>query len=268
MIIGYTPLIPLGGIAGFQLLNETRDRQQAILDNTPQVSREVAYFEENIQKIDTAEELVADRTLLSVALGAFGLQDDIDNRFFIQRVLEDGTLKSDSLANRLSDNRYLELSRAFGFGDFPVPRNKTSFFAAEVTTAYKERSFEVAVGEVNTDFRLALELERDLPALAERDISENAKWLTIMGTTPLRTVFETAFGLPASFGAIDLDQQLETFKEMADRRFGSESVSQFADPEAREELVRNFLAQSQIQSFQQSYTPGQAALTLLSGGLF
>ena len=50
-----------------------------------------------------------------VALGAFGLQDDLPNRFFIQKVLEGGTLSTDSLANKLSDPRYAALAKAFGF---------------------------------------------------------------------------------------------------------------------------------------------------------
>jgi hypothetical protein len=63
---------------------------------------------------------VGDRRLLEVALGAFGLDDDIRNRFFIRKVLEEGTTSpSRRFANRLSDKRYLALAETFGFGDRP-----------------------------------------------------------------------------------------------------------------------------------------------------
>ena len=40
-----------------------------------------------------------------MALGAFGLQDDINNRYFIRKILEEGTTNEDALANRFSDTR-------------------------------------------------------------------------------------------------------------------------------------------------------------------
>ena len=83
--------------------------------------RDTDYFAAKIGEIDSAEQLVSDRRLLSVALGAFGLHADIDNKYFIRKVLEDGVLKEDALANRLTDERYKSLTKAFGFGDFSVP---------------------------------------------------------------------------------------------------------------------------------------------------
>ena len=41
---------------------------------------------------------------------------------------------------------------------------------------------------------------------------DNARWFGMMGNPPLRSVFETAMGLPSSIAQIDLDQQLEQFQ--------------------------------------------------------
>ena len=41
-----------------------------------ELKRDTEYFQEKISSITSAEELVSDRRLLTVALGAFGLQDD------------------------------------------------------------------------------------------------------------------------------------------------------------------------------------------------
>jgi len=101
-----------------------------------------------------------------VALGAFGLSDDINNKFFLQKVLEDGTLDPDALSNKLSDNRYQEFTKAFGFGDFDVPNTKISSFGQEMVDRYQTIQFEVAVGQQNDNFRLALNTIRELGEIA------------------------------------------------------------------------------------------------------
>ena len=108
-------------------------------------------FREKIESIKTAEDLVADRELLSVALGAFGLDDDINNTFFIRKVLEDGTIDDDALANRLSDSRYADLSEAFGFGTPGFTRTSLSFFADEIVDRYEAQQFQQAVGDQDND---------------------------------------------------------------------------------------------------------------------
>ena len=209
----FQPVVPFGGFSGWSFLNRTLDNQKEAFANSSEISREVDYFKENISKIQTAEDLVADRRLLKVALEAFGLGEDINNKFFIRKVLEDGTSADDALANRLSDKRYLEFSQAFGFGDLPGPNTVLSDFGTKITSAFKERQFETAIGDQNEDFRLALGIERDLTDIAGKDLQEDTLWFTIMGNPPLRKVFETAFNLPQSFGTLDLDKQLETRSE-------------------------------------------------------
>lgn len=261
--MNFQPTLPLSGFAGWSVLKRTLPMQQAAFQATTVMKRDEAYFRENIGKIETAEQLVSDRRLLKVALGAFGLDNDINNKFFIRKILDDGTLKEGALANRLADKQYLKLSAAFGFGDFSVPRNKLSDFADKMLAQYRTRQFEVAVGQQNDDYRLALNAERELPALAQRAISDEAKWFTIMGNAPLRQVVQTALGLPGSFASLDLDKQLEVFKRRAQATFGSDSPSQFANPAAMDKLVKTFLLRSEITGGGPSSSPASLALQLL-----
>ncbi|MFV2033563.1 MAG: DUF1217 domain-containing protein [Halocynthiibacter sp.] len=260
---GFQPIVPLSGYAGWAFLGRTLESQQEAHDKSPVLQREVAYFEKNIGNIKTAEDLVADRTMLKVALGAFGLGEDIGNTYFLRKVLEDGTIDPGALANRLSDKRYLEFSKAFGFGDFSVANTQLSDFAGGITTAYKERQFEVAIGEQDENMRLALGLRRELDSLVARDISDNAMWFTVMGNAPLRAVFEAALGLPTAFGALDLDKQLSVFKDRAQSQFGDSAVAQFSDPEKQEDLIRMFLFRSELQTRSSMFQSSQTALTLL-----
>lgn len=261
--MSFQPVIPVGGFAGWRFLERTMQAQQAAFNASPQIDRDVQYFRDNIAKVTSAEALVADRRLLSVALGAFGLDADIDNRFFIRKVLEDGTLEQDTLANRLADKSYLKLSQAFGFGDFDVPNTRLSDFPERIVEAYKTRQFEIAVGEQNDDMRLALNITRELGEIAGRDSSDDTKWFTVMGSEPMRAVFETAFSLPSSFATLDIDKQLEIFRDRAERAFGDGEISQFSDPARLEALVRRFLVQSELNGSAAALSPASTALTLL-----
>ncbi len=260
----YQPVVPFGGNAGWAFLERTRETQQAAFDNSTLIKNNTAYFEENIGEVLTAEQLVNDRRLLDVALGAFGLSEDINNRFFIQKVLESDLTDEDSLANRLADKRYEKMAEAFAFALSP-PSTQISTFPEEITSAYKTRSFEVAVGNQNSDMRLALGLERDLNDVLSSDLSEDGYWFSIMGNNALRAVFEQAFDLPLAVGALDIDRQLEIFKDRATAFFGSDSIQQFADPENQEELQRLFFARSDTSaaSFTGTTLRGSVALAIL-----
>lgn len=257
----FQPVIPLGGYAGWTFLQRTLDTQKEAFVQTSSFERTTDYFRANISKITTAEELVADRSLLEVALGAFGLDDDINNKAFIQKVLEEGTLAEDSLANRLSDSSYSSLSLEFGFGDLGS-RTGLSTFADTILNRYEDRQFERAVGDVNNDMRLALNLSTGLEDIFAQDLSEDSQWFAVMGNTPVRTIFETALGFPSSFGAIDIDQQLTAFQDRAQSTFGTDQVSDFADPELQEKLIRLYLVQSQAAAFA-SVSGSSVALSLL-----
>ncbi len=265
----YTPVIPMGGYAGWAFLSRTREAQQAAFDNSGKIARDVAYFTENIGKIETAGQLMADRRLLEVALGAFGLDEDIGNRYFIQKVLEDGTLEPEALSNRLSDRRYHDLAKAFGFGDFSTPRTVMSDFGAEITEAFKNKQFEMAVGVQNPDMRLALGLDDALAAIAAKKTTADGRWFSVMGQAPVRAVFETALGVSSSVGALDLDRQVTIFRERAASQFGGDGdIAQFSDPEKRAELRRMFLVRSDAQGTSPDLSGGSAALSLLrSSGL-
>jgi len=239
--MSFSPVVPSGGYAGWTFLKRTQDRQQAAFQADPVFRRDEAYFRARIGSVTTAEQLVSDRRLLKVALGAFGLDADIANTFFLRKVLQDGTLSADALSSKLADKRYQEFSAAFGFGDFSVPRTKLSDFADKILTRYSQRQFEIAVGSRSDAMRLALNAEREISALAARRTGEDAKWFTIMGNAPLRAVVQTAFNLPKSFASVDIDQQLGVFKDRARQFFGDDTVSQFSDPAKMDALLRRYL---------------------------
>ncbi len=259
----FNPVLPFSGYSGWTFLNRTMTNQTAAFNKSPEIVRDEDYFRTNIGKIRTADQLVADRRLLTVALGAFGLDGDIDNKAFIQKVLQDGTLSTGALANKLADKQYLKLSAAFGFGDYPVASTQISDFADKIVTAYKARQFAAAVGDQDGDLRLALNAQSELAVLAAKTGSETLKWLGVLGNSPLKQVFTKALGLPGNISAVDLDQQLTAFQDKTEAMFGDSSVSQFSDPSKIETLIRRFLVRSQADATATQFGPGAAALTML-----
>lgn len=260
------PVVPIGGYTGWRFLAKTADDQVARIAESPVQARDRDYFRENIGKVTSAADLVSDFRLRRVALAAFGLQDDLPNKAFIERILSDGVSDRDALSNRLADKRYRAFAEAFGFGGPLPPRTISPGFANEVLARFDRMEFERAVGEQDEDMRLALTAQRELPELAARGLSENTAWLSILGNPPLRKVFETAFGLPVSIGTLDLDRQVADFRQAADRVLGSSEVSQFTDPNKTDELIKAFTLRAQLASGPALTTPGLAALTILRGG--
>jgi hypothetical protein len=263
--MSFQPVIPMNGYAGWRFLERTIDNQAERHAQTPMAQRDEAYFRDNIGRTDTAADLVADRRLLRVALSAFGLGDDLPNRAFIQRILESPMDEPRSFANRLSDKRYAEFARAFGFADPAGPKTGDKGFAERIVTAFHSRQFEIAVGEQDESMRMALALRRDLVELAGRDMTEDARWLRILGTPSLRKVFEAAFQLPTGFGQADLDRQMSVMKDRTRRTFGEGGVAQFSDPEKLNALIRRYFVGEQLREIQ-SFRGPSAALTLLMEG--
>lgn len=263
--MSFTPILPLSGFTGWGFLKRTMARQQAVQQALPAQQRDEAYFRDKIGKADTAEKLVNDKRLLRIALTAFGLEGDVNSKAFIQKILEGGTLKESSLAIKLADKQYQKFSAAFGYGDYSVPRTKISTFPDEILQQYRTRSFETAVGLQNNTYRLAMNAEREISALAGNSLGETAKWYTVLGNAPMREVMQTALGLPKSFSSIDIDQQVGVLRTKAAAIFGSTDISQFKEPAKLESLVRRFLLQSDIQSQATANSPGKIALALLRG---
>lgn len=261
--MSFQPVIVGSGLAGWQFLQRTYQSQFETFSTSSGITREIEYFSENINSIETAEDLVKDRRLLSLALGAFGLQDDLNNRYFIQKILQDGTKNDDALANKLTDERYKRLSEAFGFGPGETRNTNNAQKMASIIDDFKVQSFEVSVGTQDDNMRIALYAQRELTGLAEDPMSDKAKWFTVMGLAPLRSMFETALGLPSAFGQIDIDQQYEVLRDKTRSLTGTDTIAQFAEPDNVKKLTQLFLARSQISEMSSTTSSQSIALALL-----
>ena len=256
--MSFLPQIPLTGPAGWRFLERTAPAQQAAFEKGPALRREIAHFEAAIGAVGSAAELVADRRLLKVALGAFGLEGEIDKRAFLRRVLEDPVF-----AGRLTDPAFRRFAEAFGFAEPFGPKTGRPGFAAGIAAAYRTRAFEAAVGETSPDLRLAMTFRREIAELAR---GEGASWFALLGSKPLRTVIEKAYGLPKDFGRIDVDRQRDMLRDRTARLFGARELTAFADPANVQKVIDRFLVRAQLEAGPGGGgAPTSPALALLAG---
>lgn len=262
----FTPVIPIGGVLGYRVLSATEANQRELFNQTPQIAREITYFTENIGNVKTADDLVSDRRLMQVALGAFGLDEEVDKRAFIRKMLAEGTENPDAFANRFVDPRYQRLSAAFGFGNAGGARTGDPGFAQSITLQFSQRQFDIAVGESDENMRLALNFRREIQTYATANDPDGTAWFSVMGDQPVRAVFEGAFNLPTSFGQLDIDRQRDDLRAQNNKNFGSTSLAIFADPAQAEAVIERFLILRAAADGPSANAPGSTALTLLSSG--
>lgn len=260
--MSFSPLLPTGGLTGWAFLNRTADAQKEVMSETQSVKRLTDAFRARISDINSAEALIEDRELLTVTLAAFGLEEDINSKFYIQTILEQDTFDQESLSNRVADKRYLEMAQTFAFGDLGGPKTKFTDFADKIIERYETKEFETRVGAVDEDMRLALSFQDGINTIGTNDTSNDTKWFSIMGNPPLRKVFEVAFGLPTSFGSLPIDRQLEVLKDRSENIMKSDQVSDLLDEKSIEKLTNTFLLRSQLDA-SSSVGSEQIALTIL-----
>lgn len=264
--MAFTPIILNGGLPGLNYVKRTMAKQIEVMTSQQQVKREGNYYKENISKIKSGEELVRDPVLLRVTLTSFGLQDDFSSKFYIEKILSSDLLDKDSFANKISNKKYKDLTSKFGFGTYEVSKNTLPNFADDILKNYERKLFEISIGAIDNNMRLALNAETELKNIASSDASENTKWYSMLSSPPLRKVFEGRFNLGNQFGIIDIDRQVDVLKKHVKSAFGEDTISQFSDPSRIDKLVRLFMVRSSlVENSAGGYSSNHTALNILRG---
>ena len=206
----YTPMIGGPGLVGWQILQNTMETQRAAFNNTPGITREAAYFTDTIGSIGSAEDLVGNRRLLSVALTAFGMEEEIDSKYLVRRLIEEGTADDDALANKLNDSRFVALADAFDFEPVISRKTQEEGFAEAILGRYEDR---VRANLAQTLAEPDYVADPDYAALFAAQVEEN---LEIS-----RAYFTEKIGLISSAEELLLDPELRqiatTAFELGDR---------------------------------------------------
>ncbi|MEW7007078.1 DUF1217 domain-containing protein [Lentilitoribacter sp. EG35] len=237
----------------------TRDMSASLkrVSEEPVVSRETKYYLENISKVDTIEDFLADDRLFSYAMKAHGLEEMTYAKGLIRKVLEGGTEDEDALANKFTDPRYKAFAEAFDFKTHEG--NATIFTKAQQGTVdkYLQQTLEENAGNDNQGVRLALYFERKLPEILEDSSSDRSIAFSLLGDNALGEVIRTALSIPPESAAANIDRQADAILDKLD-------FDELKTPEGLTKFLEDFTALWEVNN---SYgDPSSAALLGQSAG--
>lgn len=104
-------------ISTYQFYTRDTSVTRSRIEADPIISREMAYYKENITQITTLDEFLDDDRLYNYAMKAFGLEELTYAKGMMRKVLESDLNDENSFANLLEDTRYKTMAAAFDFGN-------------------------------------------------------------------------------------------------------------------------------------------------------
>ena len=259
----FTPVIPGTGLVGWNFLQSTYDRQFAAFSNTAQIKSDSEYVSEKFSSTLTVDEFVDDPRLLRSTLTAFGLEGEEWKKGFIKKVLNEVNDPESTFLTRLNNPAYTRLAETLSpVGGLIIPSSTT---ASDISLKFREKSFEIAVGNVDNNIRLSLNYETEINELVKSESTNETNIFRILGSVPVRTVLETALNLPQDVRKLDLEQQAKIFEDRLKSTFRISDVTELTEPENVERVIQRFSAISQLSQGPAAGTPGSTALALLTG---
>jgi hypothetical protein len=229
----------------FLAVSQNLPRYQAMTAAEPAVKTATAYYEANIGSISSISDLVGNYRLLSYALNAYGLGDQINATGLITKVLEGGVSNPKSLANTLPNPQWKAFAAAFDFVDSGSASPSSSSSVETTTSDYVEQQLESDQGSQDVGVQLALYFQRVAPTVTSEE--------GILADPNLLEVAGTIMGLSPAAAS---DLQPQTLSELM-------PLSDLQDPAKLTQLAERFTAM-----YDYTYGPSSGAtsgLTVDSG---
>jgi hypothetical protein len=202
-------------------------RYQKMTAAEPAVKTATAYYQANIGKVTTVQGLVSNYRLLSYALQAYGLGDQVDDKALITKVLEGGVTNPKSLANTLPNPAWKAFAAAFDFGATGAAAPNSASSVATTTNDYVEQQLESDQGETDPGVQLALYFARVAPTVTSA--------YGILGNQNLLEVVQTIFGLSSTASTSQIDAEAAAVTKLV-------PIADLQDPKKLQNLVERFTA--------------------------
>lgn len=221
------------------------------------------YLRSNFNLIDENLDIVLDPTLQDIILSAFGLPKDTFESSFVLNMMISDPSSPTSFVSTFNDPRWDDFVSVFGSTTASDGNTGLQKFQDEVVRRFIDRSFEIAVGQLDEDLRVALNFRSQVNDIATSSTVETAGWFTLLGDQAMRSVVDATFGLPAEFAQIDIDQQEATLRERSLSLFGVDNPSAFTNPVNVDLSLQRYFLRQQLDNGAVSGGSGFTALTLL-----
>lgn len=229
-------------------ISQNLTRYQTTTADQPGVKTATAYYEANIGSVNSVADLVGNYRLLSYALQAYGLGNEINSTALIKQVLEGGVSNPKSLANTLANPAWKAFATAFNFTGAGAASPSSASSVSTTTGDYVEQQLEQDQGQSDPGVQLALYFKRVAPTITSA--------YGILGDQNLLEVVQTIFGLSPTTDASEIDAEAASVGKLA-------PISDLQNPQKLQELILRFTA-----NYDAHYGPASgsaAALTVASG---
>ncbi|WP_295558349.1 DUF1217 domain-containing protein [uncultured Hyphomicrobium sp.] len=205
------------------------------------------YFSSVVDTVETVDQLLADKRVVTFLKKAYGFQNETSPLFnqTLRRALTSDPSDPKSFVNQSENARFRELAAAFNFtSDGSVRRAELGSVQdpntlVETQDLYLRQTMEQAAGDQNEGVRLALYFQRKAPNLTSS--------LSVLADKALMEVVMTTLGLPDSAAQADVDVLANMISKRID-------VADFKDPAKLEKFLARFSAMYDLANSQASTT--------------
>jgi hypothetical protein len=236
----FQPVIPLSGFGGWNFLQSTYDAQLQTYSNSPQIKNDIDYFTEKFAEPMAVEDFLSDPRLRRISMTAFGLAGEEWKTGYVRTILDEVQDPESTFLARLNNPQYSRFAEAMRPVDGKILLTLPNL--QDITARFAAESFELAVGEQDNAMRLSLNYQDEINQLVTDGSADQTVLYRLLGSVPVRTVLESALGLPAEMQQLDLDQQARILDEKLKSQFGLSSVQDLKDPDVVDRMVSRYVA--------------------------
>jgi hypothetical protein len=262
----FQPVIPISGLGGWTFLQSTYDSQLETYSNSAQIKNDIDYFTEKLSKPIAVEEFVTDGRLRRIALTSFGLAEESWKTGYVRNVLEEVQDPESTFLARLNNQAYTDFANALR----PTSDGMINLASGQIerlTAQYASESFEEAVGQQDNAMRLSLNYQTEIADLVDANSTDQTNLYRMLGSVPVRTVMETALGLPSEFASLDIDRQAEILDEELQKKFSISSIDQLTEPDVIDRVIQRYQVLDSLNQNIAATGSAATALTLLSNAV-
>jgi hypothetical protein len=191
-----------------RLLRSDNQKLVAKFQDRPTVDKEIQYFRDKAPKLESIDDLFKDQRLLRFITSAYSLDEEIQYPARLRKVLESKVTDKDSLANRLRDPRYAEMSKELLLGDLGIISFSSTTLIDKVVNRYVTSEYEKDLGKTNPALREASYFLRKIGSIKDS--------LTILGDSVLRSVVTFTLDLPPQIAFQSIDKQRSLIDQRID----------------------------------------------------
>jgi len=214
-------------LSSYLTVSNNLTKWQTITSKSSDVATQNTYFQNNIGKITTAAQFVANTRLFNYAMTAFGLGNMTYAKNMMQQVLQQGTTSSKALANTLNNPKILAFAEAFDFAGQGAKLTTSQSFVTNVVNKYNEQALETTQGKQNPAVQLALYFQQNAPNVSDV--------YGILGDKNLLQVVQTTLNLSPYMSLQSIDTQYNLLSNKL-------NVKDFQDPKKLQSFISRFCA--------------------------